>query len=150
MAHTYANLLIHALWSTKGREPLLDAEIKPQLFAYMAGVLKRLGGQPLLLNGPGDHVHMLFAAPPTVALSELVKKIKANSSKWVHKQWPQRRSFGWQTGFTAFSVSHSQLPKVRKYIARQEEHHRRLTYQEEVLAFFNRQGIEYDPRFVFD
>lgn len=150
MAHTYTNLLIHALWSTKGREPLLDAEIKPQLFAYMAGVLKRLGGKPLLLNGPRDHVHMLFVAPPTVALSELVKKIKANSSKWVHKQWPQRRSFGWQTGFTAFSVSHSQLPKVRKYIARQEEHHRRLTYQEEVLAFFNRQGIEYDPRFVFD
>lgn len=150
MAHTYTNLLIHALWSTKGREPLLDAEIKPQLFAYMAGVLKRLGGKPLLLNGPRDQVHMLFVAPPTVALSELVKKIKANSSKWVHKQWPQRRSFGWQTGFTAFSVSHSQLPKVRKYIARQEEHHRRLTYQEEVLAFFNRQGIEYDPRFVFD
>jgi hypothetical protein len=79
-----------------------------------------------------------------------MEKLKANSSKWVHQRWPRQHAFAWQTGYAAFSVSPSNLGSVRNYIAGQEERHRRMTYQEEVLALLQRHGIQYDPRFVFD
>lgn len=85
MAHTYTHLVVHALFSTTGRRPLLQAELSPKVFSYMAGIIKRLKGQPLLINGPNDHVHLLFVLPPTLPLSDLMEKVKANSSKWVNE-----------------------------------------------------------------
>jgi REP-associated tyrosine transposase len=150
MAHTYTCVLIHAVFSTRQRQPYLTPEIRAELYPYLAGSIQRMKGQPLIVNGPADHVHVLFFLPAAMALSDVMEKLKANSSKWIHQRWPRQRVFGWQTGYAAFSVSRSNASSVRNYIVRQEEHHHRMTYQEEVLALLNRHGIEYDPRFVFD
>ena len=150
MAHTYSNLLVHALFSTKDRTPLLDAELKPELFSYMGGIITQLRGKPLLIGGPKDHVHLLFVLPCSLSVADLMEKVKANSSKWVKNRWQNRSHFAWQTGYTAFSVSQSNLESVKRYIASQETHHRRITFQEEVLAFLKKHEIPYDPRFVFD
>jgi REP element-mobilizing transposase RayT len=149
MAHTYTNILIHALFSTKDRQPWLKAEIREEIFCYLGGAVNALGGQSLLVDGPPDHVHMLFVQPPTLSIATLLEKVKANSSGWVKRCWPGRRCFGWQTGYAAFSVSKSHVDQARRYIRNQEEHHRKVSFQEEVLAFLNKQGIEYDPWYVF-
>jgi len=148
MAHTYTNLLIHALFSTKDRRPLLDARIKTDLFSYMGGIISQLKGKPVLINGPSDHVHLLFVLPTTLSLADMMEKLKANSSKWAKANSPHGSLFAWQEGYTAFSVSQSNLERVREYIAHQEEHHRKLTYQEEVLALLKKHGVEFEPRFV--
>jgi putative transposase len=146
MAHTYTNLLTHALFSTKDRLPLVRPEVKSDLYAYM-GIISNLKGKPVLINGPRDHVHVLFVLPATISLADFMEKLKANSSKWVKERWPGR-AFAWQTGYAAFSVSQSKLSEVKAYISGQEGHHRKLTYREEVVALLKKQGVEFDPRFV--
>jgi len=141
MAHTYTDLLIHVLFSTDKRQPFLDNELRPRLFAYMSGILKRLNCKPLLVNGVKDHVHVLLVAPPTLCLADIVEKLKANSSRWVHETFPQRRRFAWQAGYTAFTVSPSNRKRVLDYITGQEEHHRHRTYLEEVQAFLAKSGM---------
>lgn len=147
MGHTYTNITIHALFGTKGRQPWLVEEIRQPLFAYMAGIIKRLGAKPLMINGAKDHVHLLFVLPAQLPLADLMEKVKANSSRWLHDRSPALRRFAWQTGYTAFSVSQSNVERVRSYIETQEAHHQKLTYQEEVAAFLRKHGIEPDPRF---
>jgi len=149
MSHTYTNILIHALFSTKDRQPWLISDIRDEVFSYLGGAVNELGGQSLLVNGPRDHVHMLFVQPRTLSIADLMEKVKANSSGWVKKRWPSMRYFGWHTGYGAFSVSKSHVEAVELYIRTQEEHHRKLSFQEELLAFLKKQGIEYDPRYVF-
>ena len=150
MAHTYTNLLVHVIFSTKDRVPLLDAELKPRLFPYMGGIVHELGGTALLINGPSDHVHMLLLLPAKVTVSEIAGKVKANSSGWVHREFPDRRTFAWQTGYAAFTVSHSQKQSVLDYIANQEEHHRKLSFKEELIAFLKKHEIQYDERYIFE
>jgi REP element-mobilizing transposase RayT len=143
MAH--ANLLTHALFSTKDRQPAIRPELKPDLYAYLGGIITNLWGKPVLINGLKDHVHLLFVLPASLSLPDCMEKLKATSSKWAKER---ARGFAWQTGYTAFSVSQSKLAEVKAYIAKQEEHHRRRTYQEEVVALLKRHGVEFDPRFV--
>lgn len=150
MAHTFTSVAIHALFSTKHRQPHMHEEFRSELFPYMGGIIAKLKGQPLVINGPSDHVHLLFIQPAALALAELMEKVKANSSGWVHRRWPQRSGFGWQTGYTAFSVSQSQLEVVKNYIRNQERHHRKRTFQEELVALLERHGIAYDKRFLLD
>jgi putative transposase len=150
VAHTYTCILIHALFSTHERQPYLTDEIRAELLPDLAGSIQRMKGKPVVVNGPRDHVHLLFFLPAALSLSDAMEKLKANSSKWIHQRWPEKRMFAWQTGYVAFSVSPSNAPSVRSYIMRQEEHHRRITYEQEVLALLKRHGVEYDPRFVFD
>jgi len=149
MSHTYANILIHALFSTKDRQRWLIPEIREEAFSYLGGTINELGGQSLLVNGPLDHVHMLFVQPRTRSIASIMEKVKAHSSSWVKDRWPNRRHFGWQTGYAAFSVSKSHVEDVERYIRNQEEHHRKVSFQEEVIAFLMKQGVEYDPRYVF-
>lgn len=120
------------------------------MFAYLGGTVNRLGGQSLIVNGVEDHVHMLFVQPPSAALADIMEKAKANSSGWVKRRWPELRKFAWQTGYAAFSVSRSNVDEVKRYIARQEQHHRKMTFEEEIVAFLKKHEIEYDPRYVFD
>ena len=101
----------------------------------------------MLINGPNDHVRLLFVLSASLSLADFMEKLKVNSSKWANERWPGR-AFSWQTGYTAFSVSQSKLGEVKAYISHQEEHHRRLTYQEEVVALLEKHGVELDPRFV--
>jgi REP element-mobilizing transposase RayT len=150
MAHTYTNLLVHMIFSTKDRVPLLDAELKPRLFPYMGGIVHELGGTALLINGPSDHVHMLLLLPAKITVSEIAGKVKANSSGWVHREFPGKGTFAWQTGYAAFTVSHSQKQSVLDYIANQEEHHRKLSFKEELIAFLKKHEIQYDERYIFE
>jgi len=150
MAHTYTNILIHALFSTKDRQCWLTSEIREEVFRYLGGTLNELRGQSILVNGPRDHVHILFIQPRTLSIASVMEKLKANSSGWVKERWPDRRYFGWQTGYAAFSVSKSHVDQVKRYIGNQERHHRKVTFQEELLAFLKKHEIEYDPRYVFD
>ena len=129
---------------------MLDAELKPRLFAYMGGIFRELGGKALLINGPSDHVHILALLPAKLGISEVVGKVKANSSGWVHREFPNKWSFAWQTGFAAFTVSHSQKQSVLDYIANQEQHHRKVSFQEEFLSFLKKHEIEYDEKYLWE
>ena len=150
MAHTFTSLLVHVIFSTKDRLPHLDAEVRSRLFPYMGGILREAGARPVLVNGVADHVHGLVGLPTTASVADMMRVLKTNSSKWVHEEWPTLRGFAWQTGYGAFSVSRSNVDEVERYIARQEEHHRTVTFQEEYVAFLRRHGIAYDERYVWE
>ncbi|MDR3460623.1 MAG: IS200/IS605 family transposase [Verrucomicrobiae bacterium] len=150
MAHTFTHLLTHIVFSTKDRRPLLDAELKARLFPYLGGIIRAHGGKSIIINGPADHVHILASLAAKYSLSDLMRELKADSSGWVHKNFPGHGLFAWQIGYGAFSVSHSSLPEVKEYIAKQEEHHRKVSFQEELVAFLKRHEIEYDERFLWE
>lgn len=150
MAHTFTKLLYHVVFSTKGRSPTIDSELKPRLHAYLGGIVRELGGKAILVGGTADHVHLLVSLSPRTALADVLRVVKTNSSRWVHEEWPRRVGFAWQTGYAAFTVSQSAADALKRYIAGQEEHHRRMTFEEELLALLNRHGIEYDERHLAD
>ena len=150
MAHTFTNLLTHIIFSTKDRTPYINAELKPEMHAYLGGMVRENKGKPYIINGTADHVHLLVSFPPTIALSEAMKILKANSSRWVSDKWKSRRDFGWQIGYGAFSVSKSNVPGVVKYIQNQEEHHRKITFKEELIEFLRKHEIEYDERYIWE
>ena len=150
MSHTYTKLLTHIMFSTKNRFPFINEQLRPRLFPYMGGIVRELDGKPILVNGIADHVHLLVALPPRLSLSDVLRTVKTNSSRWVHEEFPSLRKFAWQTGFGAFSVSYGHLERVRNYIANQQEHHRRKTFQEEYLNFLKEQELEYDEKYLWD
>src|ERR1035438_4743020 len=146
MPHSFASLLVHVIFSTKNRLPDLSPELTSRLFPYMGGIVRERRGVPLIINGPADHVHLLVSVPTTESIAELLRVVKTNSSRWVHEQFPVGKRFGWQSGYAAFTVSSSRSADVRDYIAAQQEHHRRVSFQEEFLAFLRKHGIPYDER----
>ena len=150
MAHTYSELLSHVICSTKGRAASIDDELRPRLHSYIGGIIGELGGTAIGVGGTADHVHVLLRLPPSVSIADAMRVVKTNSSRWVHETSPNLRSFTWQTGHGAFSVSESNRQTVSDYIGNQEEHHRRTSFQEEYLAFLQRHRVDYDERFVFD
>lgn len=129
MPHTFTNLLTHVVFSTKHRAPQIDQELKPQLLAYMGGIVREVNGVALLINGTADHVHLLIRLPATVAIADALRTIKTNSSRCVHERWLARSDFAWQIGYGAFSVSQSNAEAMLQYITSQEEHHRRVSFQ---------------------
>lgn len=142
MPHTFTRITIHLIFSTKNREPSLDSALRARLFAYIKGVIERCNGHTLAINGMAEHVHMLVVIPPDRSVSDMVRLIKSNSSKWIREEFYTLRGFAWQSGFSAFSVSESQIANVRKYIGSQEEHHRKKSYLEELRGFFSKHGID--------
>jgi REP element-mobilizing transposase RayT len=116
----------------------------------MGGILRDIGATPLILNGTEDHAHQLLGIPATRSVAEVVRMVKANSSKWVHDEFPSHQDFAWQSGYGAFSVSQSNVDSVRQYIVAQEEHHKTMSFQQEYLAFLKRHGIAYDERYVWE
>jgi REP element-mobilizing transposase RayT len=149
MAHTFSNLLYHVVWGTKDREPSIDGELRTDLHSYLGGIVRELNGLAIIVNGTSDHVHALLKLPPAIAVSDAIRVVKTNSSKWAHEQHG-RMKFAWQSGYSAFSVSESGMAAVRTYIERQEEHHRKKTFAEEYLAFLKKNRVAYDPRYVFE
>ena len=149
MSHSYACLLLHAVFSTKDRVPLLVADCRERLYPYLGGIARELGAKALGIGGTADHVHLLLSFPPTLGVADALRTLKANSSRWVHETWPERRSFAWQTGYGAFSVSESSRAAVTRYIHQQEHHHRRLTFQEEFIALLKKHHIPYDERYIW-
>ena len=148
MAHTYTNLLSHLIFSTKDRKPLIDSSLHDDLLAYIGGIVRESGGAIRAANARPDHVHLLCSLPPTMAPADALRVLKTNSSRWVHRT-RRESGFDWQTGYGAFSVSNSLAPAVARYIRDQEIHHRRVTFQEEFLAFLKKNGIAYDERYLW-
>ena len=150
MAHTFTHLLTHIIFSTKDRQPLLDADLKARLFPYLGGIIRAHDGKALIINGPTDHVHILASLAAKHSLSDLMRELKADSTGWIHKNVSNQKSFAWQIGYGAFSVSHSNSAEVENYIVNQEEHHRRISFQGEFVAFLKKHKIPYDERYIWE
>jgi REP element-mobilizing transposase RayT len=150
MPGTYSQILLHIVFSTKRREPLIAPEVAQRLYPYMGGIVRAEKGVLYDIGGVADHVHMYLRWRTDGALSDLMRAVKAGSSKWVHDTFPALRSFAWQEGYGAFSVSKSQEAMVKKYIAGQAEHHKGEDYKSELLRLLRAHGIEFDERYVFD
>src|SRR5205807_1798837 len=120
---------------------------RSDLFAYLGGIIREMNGTALIVNGTGDHVHMLLRIRPVHSAAETVRVVKANSSKWVRTKWS--REFAWQTGYGVFSVSESNVAAVTKYIGGQEEHHKKHSFQEEYVAFLKKNNVAYDERYIW-
>lgn len=150
MPHSFHSLLIHAVFSTKDRVAHMDAELRSNLFPYMGGILREMGCSARLINGTADHVHLLMDLAADLSVAECMRVVKANSSRWIHETWPQRRAFAWQTGYGAFTVSASSEQAVLDYIRAQEEHHRRISFQEEFVASLRKHGVPFDEKFLWD
>jgi putative transposase len=148
LSHTSGNILLHFIFSTRERRPLIRSEFRDDLFAYLGGIIREMEGTALIVNGVSDHVHMLVRARPVHGASEIARVVKANSSKWVREKFEPE--FAWQTGYGVFSVSESNVASVAKYIARQEEHHKKRSFQEEYVGFLKKNGIDYDARYIWD
>jgi len=148
MSHTSGNILLHFIFSTAGRRPLIKPEFGDDLFAYLGGIIRELNGTALIVNGPDDHVHMLARLRPAHSPAEIARVVKANSSRWVREK--HFAGFGWQTGYGVFSVSESSVSEVMTYIANQQEHHKKISFQDEFVAFLQKNNLEYDPRYIWD
>ena len=146
MAHTYACNLIHCVFSTKERANIIPAEKQEKLGAYLFGVARTIGVELLACGGTGDHVHLLIAIRPNQMLAQVIRDLKANSSRWMSETGD---AFAWQEGYGAFSVSPSQVPLVKEYIRDQVEHHKKRDFQQEFLTLLKKSGINYDPKYVF-
>ena len=149
MAQTLVSLLVHVIFSTKNRELFISPSIEPELFAYMGGILKNQNSRLLDAGGTADHVHLLISQSKNVSLSSLMKDLKKDSSFWIKTKGRQFDNFHWQDGYGAFSIGHSQTVALKKYISQQKEHHRKRTFQEELMAFFDEYGMEYDVQYLW-
>lgn len=150
MSRTYTNLLYHIIFSTKDRIPFIQPAFRSDLHAYLGGIIADLGGIPLEIGGVADHAHLLVKLKPTAALSDVMRELKAGSSKWVNEEKMKLRKFGWQDGYAAFTVSSSQSGRVRAYIRNQERHHARLSFQDELRQLLKRHGIEYEEQYLWE
>ncbi len=149
MSHAYVSNLMHCIFSTKDRHPFIDSGLQSRLWPYLGGIARENRMKALAIGGTLDHVHALLSLPGMMSFAKAVQLIKGGSSKWVHDTFPNQKKFGWQEGYGAFSVSASQVPKTIAYINNQKEHHRRKSFQEELLELLKKHGIEYDSRWVF-
>jgi REP element-mobilizing transposase RayT len=150
MPQSLARILVHVVFSTKHRQPLIKPEIEDELFKYICGICREYQSPALAINGVEDHVHILISLSRKIALSDLLEEVKKGSSKWIKTKGPAYRNFYWQNGFGAFSLGESGVPALKKYIAEQKEHHRKKTFQEEFRAFLELYHIEYDEKYVWD
>lgn len=149
MAHTYSKLMVHVVFSTKGRQSWITDRIMDDLHAYLGGIVRKVNGTALAIGGIADNVHLLISYPPRLAIADLVRTIKANSSGWVHEKWPDR-SFQWQAGYAAFSVSESNREQVIHYIRHQKEQHEKVTFQDELLSLLKRHNIDFDDAYLWE
>jgi len=149
MGHTFSNLLVHVVFSTHERRPLIHDSFRPRLHEYLCGLARQEFRQALSVGGTDNHIHGLLALRADLSVSDAMRKWKTLSSKWVHETFPAERDFAWQEGYGAFTVSRSNVSKVAAYIEGQVEHHKKMTFEEEFVALLKRHGIEYDPRYIW-
>jgi REP element-mobilizing transposase RayT len=150
MPGTFTRLLYHIVFSTKRRANLIAADLQPRLYEYLGGIIRDERGVMHEIGGVADHVHLLIQWRADEALSTLLRRLKANSSLWVHREFPTMGSFYWQEGYAAFTVSPSQFDRVQQYVRNQPAHHRQRGFVEELRALLDAHGIEYDERYLLD
>jgi len=139
----------HIVFSTKNRQCLIADSLKQRLYDYMGGIIANEKGKLIAAGGIADHVHLLAQIHAQSAVADLVRRIKSNSSKWIHETFPMQSTFTWQVGYGAFAVSYSNLDQVRQYIERQAEHHRSISFKEEFIGFLTKHGVSYDERYLW-
>lgn len=150
MSQSLSKILVHLIYSTKHRDPVLTAEVQPKLWEYQAGIFKNLGSPAIEIGGTADHVHALFEMSRTRELCDVIEDVKKGSSRWIKTQGATFHDFHWQGGYGAFSVSPIHAAIVRRYILDQESRHRELTFQDEFRKFLKDYDVPYDERYVWD
>ena len=151
MAQSLAKILVHSVFSIKERRPLLrDRSLREELHRYIGGILANLDCQPIIVGGVEDHVHLLGALSRTCNAAEMIKEVKRGSSLWIKTKGMGLEDFAWQSGYGIFSIGFSQIEPVRSYIAGQEEHHRKISFQDEFRQLLKRYEIQFDERYVWD
>ena len=145
---SYVSLNYHIVFATKERRPWLNDHLRPQLVAYMGGIIRSMKGTLLEANGPADHMHLAATIHPTACVSDFAQEIKVGSSKWIHANCRDLATFAWQDGYAAFTVSRSVMPSVIKYISTQQEHHEKLTFVQELRLMLEKHDIQFDERYL--
>jgi len=148
MASTLTNLVHHVVFSTKTRLNLIKPQFRGELYSYICGTIKNEKGKMIRIGGMANHIHILAVFHPSITVSDMLRKIKGGSAKWLNDKYNQR--FSWQRGYGAFSVSESVVPSVTKYIDNQDRHHAKMTFEEEYLALLRKHKIEFDERYIWD
>jgi putative transposase len=150
MSQSFTNLIYHIVFSTKNRQPLITDEVKSRLYEYIGGTIRKQGGMSLAINGMNDHVHVLAKLRPDKSVSYVLRDLKANSSGWMHDVFPELKDFSWQNGYGAFTVSASQIDKVKEYIANQEKHHQKIgSFRDEFIKLLRANKIEFVEKYLF-
>ncbi|MEL7220525.1 MAG: IS200/IS605 family transposase [Bacteroidota bacterium] len=150
MANTYTQIHIQAVFAVKYRAALIKADWKDELYKYMTSIIQNEGHKLLQINGMPDHVHVFFGMRPRQSLSDLMKQLKGESSKWINRKGLCESKFSWQEGYGAFSYAKSQVPRVIRYIQNQENHHKKVSFKEEYVNLLETFEIEYDERYIFN
>ncbi|PTX97387.1 transposase [Verrucomicrobia bacterium LW23] len=150
MPQSLSQLLVHMIFSTKGRHPWIDKSIQPELWSYLSAIPKRYDGFTIQTGGTEDHIHILFTLSRKMCVADMAMHSKTASSKWLKSRGDAYAPFQWQKGYGAFSVSKSESPKVKQYILNQETHHKKMTFQNEFIAFLKKHEIEYDEQYIWD
>ncbi len=150
MAGTFSQIYIHVVFAVKGRENLISNRWKEDLNKYIAGIIKGKDQKPIIINGMPDHIHAFIGLRPAMAVADIVRDIKNNSSKYINEQRWVRGKFRWQEGYGAFSYGHSQMERVYHYILNQEKHHAKRTFQGEYEALLKKFDIKHDERYLFE
>ena len=150
MAQTLVSLLVHVIFSTKSREPLITPEIETELYAYIGGILKNHESRLLDAGGTADHLHLLVSQSKNIALSSLMKDVKKDSSLWIKTKGKAFRNFHWQDGYGGFSIGKTDVSILKRYLGSQKDHHRKRSFQEELVQFLDEYGIDYDERYLWN
>ena len=149
MSKSYTNLIYHVVFATKGRRPTITPERQERLYEYIGGIVRKLGGVLLAINGMADHIHILVKLRPDRSVSDVMRDLKANSSGWMHDVLPDASDFSWQRGFGAFTVSTSQVEGVKRYIAEQQIHHAEREFQDEFVSLLRKNEVEFDSNYLW-
>jgi len=149
MGSTLTRLVYHIVFATKDRFPSLTPEVRERVYPYIGGIVRGEGGHLLAIGGTSDHVHLLTVLPAAEAVAAIIQKVKGHASKWLNEERLLKAKFGWQRGYGAFTVSHSAVSRVKRYVESQEAQHRRMTFEEEFVALLERHGVAYDPRYLW-
>jgi len=150
MANTFSQIYIQTVFAVSGRLSLITSDFKEELYKYITGIVRKKDQKLITINGMADHLHILIGLRPAMALAELVRDIKSDSSDWVNRKKVARGKFGWQEGYGAFSYGHSQLDIIIRYIKNQEKHHRRRSFRNEYLTLLRKFEIEFKDEYVFE
>ncbi len=150
MAQSLSMILLHLIFGTKNRQTWIAKELQPKLHAYLAVACREVGSHAYRVGGTDDHVHIACKFPRTLTVAKLLEEIKKTSSAWMKKQDPKCEDFTWQGGYAAFSLGQSQLPTLIRYIENQEEHHKKRTFQEELIEFLKKYKVDYDEKYLWD
>ena len=150
MANTYSQIYLQVLFAVKGRKSLIQSEWKDELYKYICGIVNGKKEKVYAIGGVSDHIHILISIKPSSIISDLVRDIKCNSSKWINERQYVNGKFQWQEGFGAFSYTHWHLDIIINYINNQEEHHKKKSFKNEYLEFLDKFHIEYDEKYLFE